>query len=353
MDNFEYSIQQNDREWAEFLQAVEECNQASAALATAEEQCLSDIEQGDSVPAPCSTRTGTEPELGKASCSPRGLHGEDEADPCSSILGGGKQPACPLLAAMPSVQGTQPPRPPAAEGTEGQDAVSGEGAAGSGAMENAGQPAAPRAQEEDGGMEQPCGSPTVAEGGAQDATAWKSHAGVPGPPQEHPAAEPGEKAESQPSVQEVVRPKVPTSTRKSRKQRGAGGIEVTPGDKEPAGSLAQGGTAPSRAPSSSPLASRKGKGKEKTAKAAAMRLTSEEAAEGKWPAGSPGAELGDVPPSASPKLKVKEPGPQSPGKARATKLARQAGGSGARDAVPVVATAPVVVTTPVVVTHRL
>ncbi|NXJ08208.1 PERM1 protein, partial [Odontophorus gujanensis] len=350
MDNFEYSVQLNDRDWAEFLRAVEECNQAPAALATAEEQCLSDIEQGDGVPAPCSTRTGTEPGLGKASCSPRGQHGEDEADPCSSILRGGKQPVCPLLAAMPSVQGTQPPRPPAAEGTEGQDAVSGEGAAGSGAVENAGQPAEPRTQGEDCGTEQPCGSPAVAQGGAQEATAWKSHTGLPGPQHEHPAAELGEKAESQPSVQEVVRPKVPTSTRKSRKQRGAGGTDVTPGDKEPAGSLAQGGTAPSRAPSSSPLASRKGKGKEKMAKAAAMRLSSEEAAEGKRPAGSPGVELGDVPPSASPKLKVKESGAQSPGKVRATKLARQAGGSGACDAVPVVVAAPVIVTTPVVVT---
>ncbi|XP_010179262.1 PREDICTED: PGC-1 and ERR-induced regulator in muscle protein 1-like [Mesitornis unicolor] len=50
MDNFEYSIQLNDRDWAEFFLAAEECNLAPAALATAEEQCLSDIEQGDGVP---------------------------------------------------------------------------------------------------------------------------------------------------------------------------------------------------------------------------------------------------------------------------------------------------------------
>ncbi|XP_029818262.1 PGC-1 and ERR-induced regulator in muscle protein 1 [Manacus vitellinus] len=38
MDNFEYSIQLNDREWAEFFLASEECNLAPASLATAEEQ---------------------------------------------------------------------------------------------------------------------------------------------------------------------------------------------------------------------------------------------------------------------------------------------------------------------------
>ncbi|XP_010721070.1 PGC-1 and ERR-induced regulator in muscle protein 1 [Meleagris gallopavo] len=354
MDNFEYSIQLNDRDWAEFLRAVEECNQEPAALATAEEQCLSDIEQGDGVPAPCSTRAGIEPGLGKASCSPHGLCGEDEVDLCSSILREGKQPVCPLFAAMPSVQGRQPPHPPAAEGTAGQDAASGEGAAGSGAMEHPEHPAAPCAQGEDAGMEQPCGSPAVAQGGAQEITAWKSHAEVPGPTHEHPAAELGEKAGSQPSVLEVVRPKVPASARKSRKQRGVGGTEVTPGDKEPAGSPARGSTASSRAPSSSPLTSRKGKGKEKAAKAAPMRLSSEEAAESKRPTGSPGVELGGVSPSMSPKLKAKESGEQSPGKARATKLARQVGGTGACDTVPVVVTPPdttaVVVTPSVVVT---
>ncbi|XP_009989656.1 PREDICTED: PGC-1 and ERR-induced regulator in muscle protein 1-like, partial [Tauraco erythrolophus] len=50
MDNFEYSIQLNDRDWAEFFLASEECNLVPAALATAEEQCLSDIEQGDGAP---------------------------------------------------------------------------------------------------------------------------------------------------------------------------------------------------------------------------------------------------------------------------------------------------------------
>ncbi|KQK75870.1 hypothetical protein AAES_161940 [Amazona aestiva] len=50
MDDFEYSIQLSDRDWAEFFLAAEECNLAPASLATAEEQSLSDIEQGDGVP---------------------------------------------------------------------------------------------------------------------------------------------------------------------------------------------------------------------------------------------------------------------------------------------------------------
>ncbi|XP_075762460.1 PGC-1 and ERR-induced regulator in muscle protein 1 isoform X1 [Pelodiscus sinensis] len=48
MENFEYSIQLNDRDWAEFYLASEECSLIPAALASADEQCFSDIEQGDS-----------------------------------------------------------------------------------------------------------------------------------------------------------------------------------------------------------------------------------------------------------------------------------------------------------------
>ncbi|XP_066493784.1 PGC-1 and ERR-induced regulator in muscle protein 1 [Tiliqua scincoides] len=47
MDNFEYSIQLNDRDWAEFYLAAEECNLIQPALATAEEQLLSDLEEGE------------------------------------------------------------------------------------------------------------------------------------------------------------------------------------------------------------------------------------------------------------------------------------------------------------------
>ncbi|XP_040389659.1 PGC-1 and ERR-induced regulator in muscle protein 1 isoform X1 [Cygnus olor] len=389
MDNFEYSIQLNDRDWAEFLQAAEECDLAPASLATAEEQCLSDIEQGDGVPAPRSAsvdgelaaRPGSGPGAGRASCSPRGVPGadEDEADPCSasSFLRGSDQPGCLLPAPMPSAQGTQPPRPPAAESIPGQDAAcevaapqmaSGEGAtttssSSSGAMEPAGHPAAPRAPVHggDAGGEQPRASPVAAQAGAPDVSARKSlsaaacmEPGVQGPPPNLPPSpapeaapscparppDPGQKAGPEPSSPEVVRPKVPAQTRKSRKQRGAGAAEVTPVDREPAGTPAQGSGAPTRAPSSSPLASRKSKGKEKAAKPAPMRLGSEEAAESKRSAASPGTDEGDVPTSIPPKQKAKEPGAQSPGKTRAPKLpkAGQAGGSGVRDNVPVILT---------------
>ncbi|XP_054856968.1 PGC-1 and ERR-induced regulator in muscle protein 1 [Eublepharis macularius] len=47
MENFEYSIQVNDRDWAEFYVASEECSVIQAALATAEEQLLSDLDEGE------------------------------------------------------------------------------------------------------------------------------------------------------------------------------------------------------------------------------------------------------------------------------------------------------------------
>ncbi|NXK56152.1 PERM1 protein, partial [Chauna torquata] len=386
MDNFEYSIQLNDRDWAEFFLAAEECDLVPAALATAEEQCLSDIEQGDSVPSPCSAsvdgqlaaRAGGGPGAGRASCFPRGVPGadEDEVDPCSAgrFLRGSDQPGCPLPAPMPSVQGRQPPRPPAAESIPGQDTAceavapqpaSEEGATSSSsssrAMEPAGHPAAPHAPAQGGdvGGEQPCGSPVVAQVDAPDGAARKSlsaaactEPGVPGVPRDHPPSpapeaapgcptrtpDLGEKAGTEPSSPEVVRPKVPAQMRKSRKQRGAGATEVTLADREPEGTPAQGSMAPARAPSCSPLASRKSKGKEKAAKPAPMRLGSEEAAGSKRPAASPSTDEGDVPVSIPLKQKVKEPGAQSPGKAKATKLPRagQAGGSGVRDDVPVI-----------------
>ncbi|XP_053546435.1 PGC-1 and ERR-induced regulator in muscle protein 1 [Bombina bombina] len=55
MDNFEYSIQINDRDWAEFYAAAEECNLMQVALATEEELILSDPELEDSKPLPSAT----------------------------------------------------------------------------------------------------------------------------------------------------------------------------------------------------------------------------------------------------------------------------------------------------------
>ncbi|XP_051844833.1 PGC-1 and ERR-induced regulator in muscle protein 1 isoform X2 [Antechinus flavipes] len=48
MENFEYSIQLSDKDWADFSAAAEECGLLQAALASGDEPLSSDIEQGDS-----------------------------------------------------------------------------------------------------------------------------------------------------------------------------------------------------------------------------------------------------------------------------------------------------------------
>ncbi|CAN8198752.1 unnamed protein product [Coccothraustes coccothraustes] len=369
MDNFEYSIQLNDREWAEFFQASEECSLAPASLATAEEQCLSDIEQGDASGRDCPRSTdgvtaggpGSEPALpGTASAAPRGdsagataprrperghlcapelLSGsEDEAEPGSvgSVLCDSDKPSRPAPAAMPSAQRRQPPRPPAAtpaggtaQGGPGQDA----------AVAAATEPSGP--PEQGGGQallaqpEAPAASSSA--GGSAEKSAVPSEPGLRGPAGDPPSPSLGmvprvaaeeEKAGTEPSSPgaspSVVRPKVPAQPRKSRKQRGAGGSE---GDREPLPA----------APPGSPVSPRKGRAKDKAAKGALVRLGSEEAAENKRGVPGAGVDGGDAG-TAPPKPRGKEPGPQSPGKTKATKppKAGQAGGLGVRDSVPAV-----------------
>ncbi|XP_012590001.1 PREDICTED: PGC-1 and ERR-induced regulator in muscle protein 1 [Condylura cristata] len=48
MENFQYSIQLSDQDWAEFSAAAEECDLLQASLASGDEPSSSDIEQGDS-----------------------------------------------------------------------------------------------------------------------------------------------------------------------------------------------------------------------------------------------------------------------------------------------------------------
>ncbi|XP_020832454.1 PGC-1 and ERR-induced regulator in muscle protein 1 [Phascolarctos cinereus] len=48
MENFEYSIQLSDKDWANFSEAAEECGLLQAALASGDEPLSSDIDQGDS-----------------------------------------------------------------------------------------------------------------------------------------------------------------------------------------------------------------------------------------------------------------------------------------------------------------
>ncbi|NXB18677.1 PERM1 protein, partial [Rhagologus leucostigma] len=316
MDNFEYSIQLNDREWAEFFQASEECSLAPASLATAEEQCLSDIEQGDASgrDRACSTagltaaRPGSEPAAGTGGRAPRGAAAE--LGSVGRFLCDSDEPRCLSPAAMPSAQRRQPPRPPAA--TAAAASASPEGSAGKSPASAA--PSEP-------GLRGPAGDPLSPSPGT-----------VPRVAQEEERA--GSEPSSPGGSPSVVRPKVPAQPRKSRRQRGASASE---GDRDPAGAAAPGAAGAGKAPPGSPMSPRKGRGKEKAAKGALVRLGSEEAADSKRSVPGPGLDGGE-PGTAPPKQRGKEPGAQSPGKTKATKhpKAGQAGGSGVRDTVPAV-----------------
>ncbi|NXS92804.1 PERM1 protein, partial [Jacana jacana] len=405
MDNFEYSIQLNDKDWAEFLLASEECDLKPAALATAEEQCLSDIEQGDGVPGrdcrastngQITARVGSRPGPGTGSSVPRGVTGdaslrwpagghlalpellsgsEDEADLGSvgRFLCESDKPGCPSLAPMPSTQGRQPPCPPAAtlashiggtaENSPGQDSASGASAPKQGGDAGGGQPhGSPVAAQPGSPVQRSLPAlATSLEGSARKSpsSTARSEPGLRGPLHDQPPSPvletvpkvpgvpareeaSGERAGGEPSSPagspDVVRPKVPGLGRKSRKQRGAGAAEAAQGDKEPAGAAAQGTGVAAKVPLSSPLSSRKSKGKEKAAKPALVKLGSEEAGESKRPVPGPSMDEGDPAVSTAPKQKVKEPGAQSPGKTKATKHSKpgQAGGLGIRDNVPVI-----------------
>ncbi|NWZ51898.1 PERM1 protein, partial [Haliaeetus albicilla] len=374
MDNFEYSIQLNDRDWAEFFLASEECNLAPAALATAEEQCLSDIEQGDGVPArdrragangQIAVRVGSKPGPGTGTSAPRGVPGdasprwpagghlslpellsgsEDEADlgSVSRFLCESGEPGRPSSAPMPSAQGRQPPCPPAAANA-GSAASAPEGSPGQDTAREAAAPAsAPASEKTAAGGGQATEPPSHPAG--TSAPERRGDAGGQRPPPGCPAREEasGERAGAEPSSPagspDVVRRKVPGQLRKSRKQRGAGAVEAAQGDREPAGAAAQGTGVPVKAALSSPVSSRKSKGKEKVAKPAPVKLGSEEAGESKWLVPSPGTDEGNPAVSTSPKQKVKEPGAQPLGKAKTTKYSKpgQAGGLDIRDNVPMV-----------------
>ncbi|KAM7030833.1 PGC-1 and ERR-induced regulator in muscle protein 1 [Acridotheres tristis] len=362
MDNFEYSIQLNDREWAEFFQASEECSLAPASLATAEEQSLSDIEQGDTSGRDCprssdpgiAARPGSEPAAGTGSPAPRGVAtdtaprwpqrghvsvpellsgSEDEAELGSvgRFLCDSDKPGL-APAAMPSAQRRQPPRPPAAttaggtaQSSPGQDtAEKGAAVETPGPPEQGGQPQSVAQPQSEGSAERSAELGLRGPGGDPPSPAPRSVPRV-APDEEKAATEPSSPGGS-PSV---VRPKVPAQPKKSRRQRGASGTE---GDRDPA---APGAAGAGKAPPGSPVSPRKGRGKDKAAKGALVRLGSEEAADNKRSLA--GSDPGD-PGTAPPKQRGKEPGAQSPGKAKATKhpKAGQAGGLGVRDSVPVV-----------------
>ncbi|XP_077167840.1 PGC-1 and ERR-induced regulator in muscle protein 1 isoform X2 [Paroedura picta] len=70
MENFEYSIQLNDRDWAEFYLASEECSLVQAALATAEEPLPSDLEDGEVESRSIRVRVGPARPPSSGSCPP-------------------------------------------------------------------------------------------------------------------------------------------------------------------------------------------------------------------------------------------------------------------------------------------
>ncbi|NXO89176.1 PERM1 protein, partial [Certhia brachydactyla] len=346
MDNFEYSIQLSDREWAEFFQTSEECSLATASLATAEEQCLSDIEQGDTSGRDCprstddrelAARVGSQPEPGTVGPVIRGVLSvaEDEAEPGfgDRFLCDSAQPSC--LAAMPSAQRRQPARPPTASPAgDTSPATSGQEKGASGDSQSAEPPGPPEAQ---GAVVAQPEAPALSaspEGSAEKIAAPSEPAGVPWLGTVPAVTAEGDKAGTERSSPggspSVVRPKVPVQpTKKSRRQRGSSAAE---GERDPTGAAAPGGAG--KAPPGSPMSPRKGRGKDKAAKGALVRLGSEEAAESKRAVPGPAGDGGDVPP----KLRGKEPGAQSPGKIKATKQpkAGQPGGLGVPDSVPVV-----------------
>ncbi|XP_026571489.1 PGC-1 and ERR-induced regulator in muscle protein 1 isoform X1 [Pseudonaja textilis] len=86
MENFEYSIQLNDRDWAEFYFVSEECRLIPPALATAEDQLLGDLEEGE---AEGKKGSAAHPKASRLPCDVPGGHllaedafsgSEDESD---------------------------------------------------------------------------------------------------------------------------------------------------------------------------------------------------------------------------------------------------------------------------------
>ncbi|XP_054147841.1 PGC-1 and ERR-induced regulator in muscle protein 1 [Melozone crissalis] len=328
MDNFEYSIQLTDREWAEFLRAAEECSLAPASLATAEEQSLSDIEQGDSGGRGSAAGPGSEPAApGSANPVPRGARagasaGASRGQCCVPGSERGAEPGRVLCdsdshrpgcaAAMPSAQRRQqPPRAPGgtAQGTAGAAPAGMEQGGDAGGTQaplaQPGAPAAPGAPSEPPQQQQQPGTagtePRVAAQQQQQQQPGTAGTEPPVAAQQDTAGTgPGSPGGS-PSV---VRPKVPAQPRKSRKQRGAEGDRDAPS-----------AAPPGKAPPGSPASPRKGRARDRAARAALARPGSEEAAESRRAEGGEG-------------------GPKAPGRTKGTRPPRAA--QGGRDTVPAV-----------------
>ncbi|XP_007525811.2 PGC-1 and ERR-induced regulator in muscle protein 1 [Erinaceus europaeus] len=106
MENFQYSVQLSERDWAEFAAAADECGLQQISLASGDELPCSDIEQGDSSGSsppggrawPCSRREDelvTQRLVSRSGCEP------DQQTPSTSTQpGGDPAPPEPSTAAM-------------------------------------------------------------------------------------------------------------------------------------------------------------------------------------------------------------------------------------------------------------
>ncbi|XP_014306762.1 PGC-1 and ERR-induced regulator in muscle protein 1-like [Myotis lucifugus] len=108
MENFQYSVQLSDQDWAEFSAATEECGLLQASLASGDELLSSDIDQGDSSG---SSPPGPRPLLGGSGWP--GFEEEDQAATKQLVSRSWQEPALALGAGQqtPSTSAQSEARP--------------------------------------------------------------------------------------------------------------------------------------------------------------------------------------------------------------------------------------------------
>ncbi|KAM5320833.1 PGC-1 and ERR-induced regulator in muscle protein 1 [Glossophaga mutica] len=113
MENFQYSIQLSDQDWAEFSAAAEECGLLQAGLASGDELLSSDIDQGDSSG---SSPPGPPPLLGGSGW--RGFKEEDQDAPQQLVSRSWQEPVLAPGAGqqMPSTSARSEARPTLSSG---------------------------------------------------------------------------------------------------------------------------------------------------------------------------------------------------------------------------------------------
>ncbi|KAK1340625.1 hypothetical protein QTO34_019196 [Cnephaeus nilssonii] len=113
MENFQYSVQLSDQDWAEFSATAEECGLLQASLASGDELLSSDIDQGDSSG---SSPPGPRPLLGGSGWP--GFEEEDRAATKQLVSRSWQEPALALGAGqqMPSTSARSESRPSLSSG---------------------------------------------------------------------------------------------------------------------------------------------------------------------------------------------------------------------------------------------